>query len=49
MLQSTEKIDKFYNTLDNAKSQCKLLEIIIIMKDLNVKVGKEQSNKILSK
>lgn len=30
--QSTEEIVKFYNRQDNAKSQCRLQEIITIMK-----------------
>ena len=43
--QSTEeKIDNFYETLETAKYQCKSQEMIIIMGDLNAKVGNEQDS-----
>ena len=34
-----EEIDKFYDMLDKAKGQCKSQEVVIIMGDLNAKVG----------
>lgn len=40
--QSTEEeINKFYNTLENTKSQCKQQEITNIMGDLNAKIEKK--------
>lgn len=39
--QSTEEeIEEFYCTLDNTKAQCKPQEITIVIRDLNVRVGK---------
>lgn len=35
--------------LDNAKAQCKLQEIIIIMGDLNAKVGNDREEEIVGK
>lgn len=49
-LTEEEETDKFYNTIDNVKTQCKLQEITIIRKDLNAEMEKEQnSNKISDK
>ena len=39
-----EEFDMFYNNLDMAKAQCKSQEIIIVMGDLNAKVGSEGDN-----
>ena len=36
-----EEIDMFYDNLDMAKDQCKSQEIIIVMGDLNARVGSE--------
>ena len=36
-----EEIDAFYETLEEAKSQCKPNEVNIIIADLNAKVGSE--------
>ena len=36
-----EEIDAFYETLEEAKSQCKPNEVNIIIGDLNAKVGSE--------
>ncbi|MCH9665805.1 MAG: hypothetical protein K0U41_08180 [Gammaproteobacteria bacterium] len=44
-----EESDKFYDTLDMAKAQCKSQEITIVMGDLNAKVGKEQKCEIVGK
>ena len=44
--ESTEgEIDIFYETLENAKAQCKSDEINIIMGDLNAKVEHGQDSK----
>ena len=40
-----EEIDMFYNNLDMAKGQCKSQEIIIVMGDLNAKVGSDMFGK----
>ena len=44
-----EDIDEFYDMLENAKSFCKFQEIIIVMGDLNAKVGREQHSNIVGK
>ena len=36
-----EELEEFYEYLENAKAQCKAQELLIIMGDLNAKVGKE--------
>lgn len=41
--QSTEKIEKFYSMFDNVKAQCKLQEIIMVVGDLNAKVGDKRA------
>ncbi|XP_042862524.1 craniofacial development protein 2-like [Penaeus japonicus] len=41
---SEDDIDKFYETLEEAKGQCKSQEIIIVMGDLNAKVGQDQGD-----
>ena len=40
--ESTEELEEFYEFLENAKAQCKAQELLIIMGDLNNKVGKEK-------
>lgn len=42
-----EEIEKFYCMIDDAKIQCKSQGITIIMRDLNIKVGKERDEEIL--
>ena len=42
-----EEIEKFYEDLESAKKQCKSQEIIIIMGDLNAKVGEGRAGKIV--
>ena len=42
-----EEIEKFYEDLELAKSKCKSQEIVIIMGDLNAKVGEGRSGKIV--
>ena len=37
-----EELEKIYECLENAKAQCKAQELLIIMGDLNAKVGKEK-------
>lgn len=51
MSKSTEKeIDKFHNTLENVKYLSKFQDIIIIiLRDLNAKVEKEQDNEMICK
>ena len=39
---SDEDIEELYEQLDQALEQCKLQEIIIVMGDLNAKVGNER-------
>ena len=39
---SEEEIDTFYNELDDAYKQCGSLEMVVVMGDLNAKVGTEQ-------
>lgn len=46
---SEQEMDQFYNTLDNAKLQCKSQEINIVMGDLNAKVGEEQDSDVAGK
>lgn len=46
---SEQEMDQFYNTLDNAKLQCKSQEINIVMGDLNAKVGEEQDSDVTGK
>ncbi|XP_042883267.1 uncharacterized protein LOC122260182 [Penaeus japonicus] len=41
---SEDDIDKFYETIEEAKGQCKSQEIIIVMGDLNAKVGQDQGD-----
>lgn len=41
MTEEEEEINKFYNTLENTKSQCKQQEITNIMGDLNAKLEKK--------
>lgn len=43
------EIDKFYCTLDNAKAQCKLQEITVVMGNLNAKVGNEWDGETVCK
>lgn len=42
-------MDKFYDKIENCKSQCKLQEINIILKNLNTEVQREQDNEMISK
>ena len=37
-----EELEELYECLENAKAQCKAQELLIIMGDLNAKVGKEK-------
>ena len=39
---SEEQIEAFYNNLDDAYKQCGSQEMIVVMGDLNAKVGTEQ-------
>ena len=39
---SEEEIDAFYNDLDDAYKQCGSQEMVVVMGDLNAKVGTEQ-------
>lgn len=38
-----EEIESFYSMLDSAKALCKSQEVIIIMGDVNAKVGRERA------
>ena len=40
-------MDKFYEDLDKAKSQCKSQEVTIIQGDFNATVGKERREDII--
>ena len=42
-----EEVDKFYETLELAKGQCKSQDIIIIMGNINAKVGSEPFDEIM--
>ncbi|GFN78082.1 craniofacial development protein 2-like [Plakobranchus ocellatus] len=44
-----EDLDKFYNELDTAKTQCKSQDPLIIMGDFNAKVGTEKVDDIVGK
>jgi len=44
-----EEINKFYETVEKARSQCKSQEVIIIMGDLNAKVGCEQVGDVIGR
>ncbi|MGX9987587.1 reverse transcriptase domain-containing protein [Soonwooa purpurea] len=44
-----EEIDTFYTTLDNARAQLKSQEIIIVMGDLNAKVGSDTAGETTGK
>ncbi|GFO43306.1 craniofacial development protein 2-like protein [Plakobranchus ocellatus] len=44
-----EDLDKFYNELDTAKTQCKSQDPLIIMGDFNAKVGAEKVDDIVGK
>ena len=44
-----EEIDMFYDNLDMAKALCKSQELIIVMGDLNAKVGSEGGNDMVGK
>ena len=46
---SEEEIEKFYDTLDEAKRQCRSQYIIIIMEDLKEKVGNKLYEDIVGK
>ena len=41
-LSSEEEIEAFYNDLDDAYKQCGSQKMVVVMGDLNVKVGTEQ-------
>lgn len=48
--QSKEKeIGKFYSMLNNAKTQCKSQEIIIVMRNLNARLDNERNGEIVGK
>ena len=40
-----EVIDTFYDSLDKAKSQCKSNDVVIVLGDLNAKVGQGTEGK----
>ena len=40
---SEEEIEAFYNDLDDAYKQCGSQEMVVVMGDLNAKVGTEQA------
>ncbi|GFO43740.1 UDP-glucuronosyltransferase 2a1-like [Plakobranchus ocellatus] len=44
-----EDLDKFYNDLDTAKTQCKSQDPLIIMGDFNAKVGTDKVDDIVGK
>ncbi|GFO35656.1 craniofacial development protein 2-like [Plakobranchus ocellatus] len=44
-----KNLDKFYNELDTAKTQCKSQDPLIIMSDFNAKVGTEKVDDIVGK
>ncbi|GFO38874.1 endonuclease-reverse transcriptase [Plakobranchus ocellatus] len=44
-----EDLDKFYNDLDTAKTQCKFQDPLIIMGDFNAKVGTDKVDDIVGK
>ncbi|GFO15732.1 craniofacial development protein 2-like protein, partial [Plakobranchus ocellatus] len=44
-----EDLDKFYNEMDTAKTQCKSQDPLIIMGDFNAKVGTEKVDDIVGK
>ncbi|GFO47125.1 craniofacial development protein 2-like protein [Plakobranchus ocellatus] len=44
-----EDLDKFYNELDTAKTQCKSQDLLTIMGDFNAKVGTEKVDDIIGK
>ncbi|GFN90825.1 craniofacial development protein 2-like protein [Plakobranchus ocellatus] len=44
-----EDLDKFYNELDTAKTQCESQDPLIIMGDFNAKVGTEKVDDIVGK
>ena len=46
---SEDDLEKFYNTIENAKKQCKSQETVIVMGDLNAKVGSVSDGGILGK
>ncbi|XP_065066164.1 craniofacial development protein 2-like [Rhopilema esculentum] len=46
---SEEEIVAFYNKLEEAKSHCKSQEIVVIMGDLNAKVGQEADGEVIGK
>ena len=39
---SEEMIDEFYEQLESSKQQCKSQDIVIVIRDLNAKVGKQR-------
>ena len=44
-----EEIDKFYEDLDKTKKQCKSQEVVILMGDLNAKVGNQMVENVTGK
>ncbi|XP_063601937.1 craniofacial development protein 2-like [Penaeus indicus] len=46
---SEEEIDKFYDTLEKAKQQCKSTDVTMILGDLNAKVGIETDGETVGK
>ena len=46
---SEEDVDSFYEQLDLARKQCKSQDIIVIMGDLNAKIGKGEIDHIVGK
>ena len=39
-----ETIDRFYDDLEQAKRQCKASEVMIVMGDMNARVGEQRMN-----
>ncbi|GFO16281.1 craniofacial development protein 2-like [Plakobranchus ocellatus] len=47
--RNDKDLDKFYNDLDTAKTQCKFQDPLIIMGDFNAKVGSDKVDDIVGK
>ena len=42
-----EEVEEFYDQLDKARGHCKSQEVIIVMRDLNAKIGKGKEQDIV--
>ena len=42
-----DEINKFYREVQNAKDQCKQHEVIVVMGDLNAKVGNQRFDEVV--